>query len=109
MDDNAEILELLNKRLQFGKDKYGHGVIIDQNTKDFGTKDNDWELMALEEMLDGLIYTTASIIRYKRKEISDQFDSKKIMSFFNKVMNKYNTLYNENKLLKEELEKLKNV
>ena len=41
---------------------------MDQNTQDFGTKDDDWELMALEEMLDGLIYTTASIIRYRRKK-----------------------------------------
>ena len=67
-DDNGEILELLKDRLSLGVKKYGHGVRVNQNTKDFGTADDDWELMALEEMLDGLIYTTASIIRYRRKK-----------------------------------------
>tara|TARA_B100001094_G_C18049885_1_gene729468 strand:+ start:106 stop:405 length:300 start_codon:yes stop_codon:yes gene_type:complete len=67
-DDNDEILEMLKSRLELGKTRYGHGVVVDQNTQDFGTKDDDWELMALEEMLDGLIYTTASIIRYRRKK-----------------------------------------
>lgn len=69
-DDNKEILELLKERMEMGIDKYGHGVKVNQNTQDFGTKDDDWELMALEEMLDGLIYTTASIIRYRRKKES---------------------------------------
>ena len=69
-DDNKEILELLKERMEMGIDKYGHGVKVNQNTQDFGTKEDDWELMALEEMLDGLIYTTASIIRYRRKKES---------------------------------------
>ena len=67
-DDNGEILDLLKKRMEMGVRKYGHGVRVDQNTQDFGTEDDDWELMALEEMLDGLIYTTAQIIRYRRKK-----------------------------------------
>lgn len=67
-DDNDEILEMLKLRLELGKVRYGHGVVVDQNTTNFGTKEDDWELMALEEMLDGLIYTTASIIRYRRKK-----------------------------------------
>jgi len=67
-DDNSEILYLLKKRMEMGVKKYGHGVKVNQDTKDFGTEDDDWELMALEEMLDGLIYTTAQIIRYRRKK-----------------------------------------
>ena len=67
-DDNDEIIELLKQRLELGKKKYGHGVHVNQDTTDFGTDEDDWELMALEEMLDGLIYTTASIIRYKRNK-----------------------------------------
>ena len=67
-DDNGEILDLLKKRMEMGVRKYGHGVRVEQNTQDFGTEDDDWELMALEEMLDGLIYTTAQIIRYRRKK-----------------------------------------
>ncbi len=68
LDDNDEIMKLLRERLELGKKRYGHGVKVDQNTQDFGTTEDDWELMALEEMLDGLIYTTASIIRYRRKK-----------------------------------------
>ena len=71
-DDNGEILDLLKKRMEMGVRKYGHGVRVDQNTQDFGTEDDDWELMALEEMLDGLIYTTAQIIRYRRKKNSSE-------------------------------------
>jgi hypothetical protein len=71
-DDNGEILDLLKKRMEMGVRKYGHGVRVNQNTQDFGTEDDDWELMALEEMLDGLIYTTAQIIRYRRKKNSSE-------------------------------------
>ena len=68
MDDNKEIMELLQARLNLGKERYGHGVRVDEDTRTFGTEENDWELMALEEMLDGLIYTTAAIIRLRRKK-----------------------------------------
>jgi hypothetical protein len=71
-DDNDEILHLLKDRLALGRKRYGHGVRVDDDTRQFGTEDNDWELMALEEMLDGLIYTTASIIRYRRKKQSEK-------------------------------------
>ena len=68
-DDNGEILDLLRDRMVMGYKKYGHGVQVDRNTKDFGTPHDDWELMALEEMLDSLIYSTAAIIRYRRKKL----------------------------------------
>ena len=67
-DDNNEIMDLIRDRLTLGKERYGHGVRVCDDTRDFGTKEDDWELMALEEMLDGLIYTTASIIRLRRKK-----------------------------------------
>lgn len=67
-DDNAEIMKLLKQRLELGKNRYGHGVIVDDDTKKYGTQENDWELMALEELLDGLIYTTAAIIRCRRRK-----------------------------------------
>ena len=76
-DDNDEILELLKGRLALGRERYGHGVRVSDNTKSFGTEEDDWELMALEEMLDGLIYTTASIIRYRRRKKLEENSSKK--------------------------------
>ena len=97
-DDNQEIMQLLQERLNLGKTRYGHGVIVDQNTKDFGTNDNDWQLMALEEMLDGLIYTTASIIRYRR----EQFKCNEYTAV-SKIVNKLNQVSFENKQLKQQL------
>lgn len=82
MDDNEEILKLVSARLELGKEKYGHGVIVDNDTKKYGTDDNDWKLMALEEMLDGIVYTTAAIIRHKRRnpeKIKDDIDERWLM------------------------------
>ena len=69
-DDNEEIIRLIKDRMSLGKQRYGHGVIIDEDTTD------DWELMALEEMLDGMIYSTAAIIRYRRKKLTQKHKSK---------------------------------
>ena len=66
-DDNEIIMELLHDRLKLGKKRYGHGIIIDDDTTKYGTPTNDWEEMAMEEVLDGLIYAAAAIVRYKRK------------------------------------------
>jgi hypothetical protein len=66
-DDNKEIMELLEKRLALGKDRYGHGVRVDDDTREWGTEENSWELMMLEEALDGMIYSAASMIRILRK------------------------------------------
>ena len=65
IDENDEIIELLHERLKLEKNKYG--ISVKQNK--FDNRANcDWELKALEEMLDGLIYTETTIIRYKRKK-----------------------------------------
>ena len=69
-DDNEEILKLIKARMSLGKQRYGHGIIADDNTIEYGKKSNDWELMALEEMLDAMLYSTAAIIRYRRKKLT---------------------------------------
>ena len=66
-DDNEEIMKLLQSRLVLGKERYGHGVRIDDDTRQFGTPDNNWETMMMEEALDGMIYAAAQLIRLKRK------------------------------------------
>ena len=65
-DDNEEILNLLKDRLKLGRERYGHGVRVNDDTTQWGTQSNDWELMAIEEVLDGLIYSAAAIIRLRR-------------------------------------------
>ena len=67
-DDNEEIMAMLKKRLELGKQRYGHGVIVDSDTKQWGTEENSWELMMLEEALDGMIYSAAAMIRVLRKK-----------------------------------------
>ena len=100
-DDNQEIMQLLQGRLELGRKNYWHGVIIDQNTKDFGTKTNDWNEMFLEEMLDGMIYITASIIRNRREQFKcNEYNA------VSKIINKLNQVSYENKILKEKLNKV---
>jgi len=60
-------MELLEKRLALGRERYGHGVRVDDDTREWGTEENSWELMMLEEALDGMIYSAAAMIRILRK------------------------------------------
>lgn len=60
---NNKLNELLNARLSLGRERYGHGVIVSNDTKQFGTDTNDWLEMAQEELLDGIIYMSAHIVR----------------------------------------------
>ena len=69
-DDNEEIMELIRQRLELGRERYSHGVRVDDDTREWGTKDNDWELMAIEEVMDGLVYAAAAIIRLRRRKDS---------------------------------------
>ena len=66
-DDNYEILNLLVSRLKIGKKEYGHGLKIDDDTRKFGCKEDSWLEMELEEVLDGMIYTSATILRLQRQ------------------------------------------
>lgn len=67
-DDNNVIVSLIQERLQLGRTRYGHGVNINHDTRQFGTHDNSWESMLLEEALDGMIYAAAAILRYKNSK-----------------------------------------
>jgi hypothetical protein len=66
-DDNEEIMSLLNDRLALGKQRYGHGVRIIDDTRQWGTDTDSWETMMMEEALDGMIYAAASILRIKKR------------------------------------------
>lgn len=68
-DDNNEIIKLLMQRLEIGKERYGHGVIVNEDTTQYGTHDDNWETMMMEEALDGMIYAAAQLIRLKRSRL----------------------------------------
>jgi hypothetical protein len=66
--------EQLIERLDIGLKRYGHGVIVDSDTREWGTTENSWIDMAIEEFLDGVIYVAADYIRKGReseKGVSD--------------------------------------
>jgi hypothetical protein len=67
-DNNDEIMELLQNRLALGKERYGHGVRIDDDTRQWGTAENSWEIMMLEEALDGMIYAAACILKCRKNQ-----------------------------------------
>ena len=73
-DDNSEIIELLQQRLAIGRLRYGHGVIVDDDTRQYGTKVNNWETMMMEEALDGMIYAAAQLIRIQRARVGSETD-----------------------------------
>ena len=48
-DDNEEILKIITERMELGLKRYGHGLRTGDDTRQWGTKDDSWEEMALEE------------------------------------------------------------
>ena len=58
--------DLVTKRLDLGRSKYGHGVRVNSDTMTWGTQKNSWMEMAIEEFLDGIIYIIADYIREGR-------------------------------------------
>lgn len=62
------IFDKIKERMNIGKERYGHGVRVDDDTTAWGTKNNSWIEMAEEELLDCLIYTIADYIRQNNEE-----------------------------------------
>lgn len=67
-DDNQRILEIIKERMKVGQERYGHGMRINDDTKQYGTKRNSWSEMGLEEILDLVIYLSAQILRVMDEE-----------------------------------------
>ena len=70
-DRNDEIRALINSRLELGRQRYGHGVRPNDDTRQWGTKEDSWAEMALEEALDLTIYLCAELLRVQdqRREL----------------------------------------
>ena len=72
-------MDLITERLAFGKEKYGHGVRVTDDTTTWGTPVNSWMHMALEEYLDGIIYVVADYIRTREVVYSIPDDNARIL------------------------------
>ena len=70
--------EQLNERLEIGLKRYGHGMIVDSDTRKWGTPKNSWIDMAIEEFLDGVIYVVADYIRKGRVSKEGMCDLEKM-------------------------------
>lgn len=68
MDANDEIVSLIKGRLELGRERYGHGVILDDDTTAYGTERNSWTIMALEEALDMAVYLAARLLQIQMLE-----------------------------------------
>lgn len=66
---DKDVIDLINKRLDLGKKRYGHGVKVDADTTEYGTNYNDWCEMAMEELLDGIVYVAAEKIRSEDRRL----------------------------------------
>tara|TARA_Y100001970_G_C13842048_1_gene654960 strand:+ start:278 stop:520 length:243 start_codon:yes stop_codon:yes gene_type:complete len=75
-DSNKDILDLLTSRMALGLERYGHGIRLHDDTRQWGTKEDSWEEMALEEVLDGLIYTAAAILRLRKQRNKNNKNNK---------------------------------
>ena len=69
MEANDDIITLIKERLELGRRRYGHGVILDDDTTAYGTDRNSWTIMALEEALDMAVYLAARLIQISNREI----------------------------------------
>ena len=69
---NDEIRELINERLELGRERYGHGIRPSDDTRQWGTKVDSWAEMALEEALDLSIYLSAELLRVQDLRRSSQ-------------------------------------
>ncbi len=56
-------MECIEKRLEVGRERYGHGVRSWDTTTTWGTQTDSWLEMAKEEFLDGAIYLITDYIR----------------------------------------------
>jgi hypothetical protein len=70
--------EQLTERLEIGMKRYGHGVIVDSDTREWGTPKNSWIDMAIEEFLDGVVYVVADYIRKGRVSKEGMCDLEKM-------------------------------
>jgi hypothetical protein len=67
-------MEDVKSRLQLGREKYGHGVRVDDDTVTWGTPKNSWMEMAREEFLDAIVYVTADYIRKGREDTMSKME-----------------------------------
>ena len=78
LDSQDNMLDKVSKRLDFGRKKYGHGIIIEDDTTQYASNWDEcsaqnWLMMMFEETLDAAVYASAELIRAKKKDMSKKY------------------------------------
>jgi hypothetical protein len=68
LDDNPDLLAIIRERLELGAARYGHGLRAEDDTTQWGTKEDSWVEMGLEEILDMTIYIACAMLRVRKYE-----------------------------------------
>lgn len=58
-----DMVEKIKSRMKVGLERYGHGLRIHDDTRQWGTRENSWLEMCEEEVLDGIVYSIAHHLR----------------------------------------------
>ena len=61
--DNSSLMDRVVERMELGRKRYGHGIRLNDDTRQWGTKTNSWMEMCEEEIIDGVIYAIAEKLR----------------------------------------------
>ena len=78
--------DLVLKRLELGREKYGHGVRATDNPQTWGTRRDSWMEMAQEEFLDGIVYIITDFIRnVGTSGVIGEDDNELIMFYLNNL------------------------
>jgi hypothetical protein len=59
----SELTDAVRSRLEKGEKEYGHKIRIMDDTTTWGTKNNSWLDMAVEEIADAIIYVLTHHLR----------------------------------------------
>lgn len=68
-NEEVDIIKIIKGRMKIGKDRYGHGLKSEMDTRQWGTLNNSWLEMAEEEYLDAIVYVLADYIKREKNPI----------------------------------------
>lgn len=67
MSTNNIIIELIKERLDKGAETYGGELDVNDG--------REWEIEALEEILDGMVYTASAILKLMDKQYNNKYQN----------------------------------
>ena len=63
---HSDVIDLIKKRMAEGAKKYGHGMRVADDTRQYKSTRDSWVEHALQENLDGIVYMASALERLRR-------------------------------------------